>query len=96
VIRPLTIFSFLWKLRVVIFTTKPDLDCPDINHKDFTVLPPGPHNLDGDNDVSVVRERGLFPNENLELYDSNLVELILLLSFIRRGNSKNCRGLKIF
>lgn len=28
----------------------PDLNCADINHKDFTVLPPDPHNLDGDND----------------------------------------------
>jgi hypothetical protein len=28
----------------------PDLDCADINHKDFTVRSPDPHNLDGDND----------------------------------------------
>jgi hypothetical protein len=55
VIRPLTIFSFLSKFRVVILTT--DLDCADINHKDFTVLLPDPHNLDGDNDVSVVSSK---------------------------------------
>lgn len=28
----------------------PDLNCADIGHKDFTVLPPDPHNLDGNND----------------------------------------------
>jgi len=33
-----------------IHSPPPDLDCPDIPHKDFTVLPPDPHNLDGDND----------------------------------------------
>jgi micrococcal nuclease len=25
----------------------PDLDCPDIPYRDFTVLPPDPHNFDG-------------------------------------------------
>jgi hypothetical protein len=57
VIRPLMIFSFLWKLRAIIFTTKLDLELPDIYHKDFTVLLPDPHNLDGDNDVSVVSRK---------------------------------------
>lgn len=28
----------------------PDLDCGDIPQKNFTVLPPDPHNFDGDND----------------------------------------------
>lgn len=28
----------------------PDLDCPDIGRKDFTVLPPDPHRLDRDGD----------------------------------------------
>lgn len=28
----------------------PDLNCPDITHRNFTVLPPDPHNFDTDND----------------------------------------------
>jgi limonene-1,2-epoxide hydrolase len=28
----------------------PDLDCPDIDARQFTVLPPDPHGLDADND----------------------------------------------
>jgi micrococcal nuclease len=28
----------------------PDLDCGDISHKNFTVLPPDPHGFDRDND----------------------------------------------
>ena len=28
----------------------PDLDCGDIPYKNFTVLPPDPHNFDGDGD----------------------------------------------
>ena len=28
----------------------PDLDCPDIPYRNFQVLPPDPHNFDGDND----------------------------------------------
>jgi endonuclease YncB( thermonuclease family) len=28
----------------------PDLDCPDISHRNFRVLPPDPHRFDGDND----------------------------------------------
>jgi len=27
-----------------------DLDCGDISQKNFTVLPPDPHNFDGDHD----------------------------------------------
>jgi hypothetical protein len=28
----------------------PDLNCSDIPHRRFTVLPPDPHNFDGSND----------------------------------------------
>jgi micrococcal nuclease len=28
----------------------PDLDCGDIAHRQFTVLPPDPHGFDGDHD----------------------------------------------
>ena len=28
----------------------PDLDCPDIPYRNFTVLPPDPHRFDADND----------------------------------------------
>ena len=36
--------------NLFVFVKVYSLDCADINHKDFSVLPPDPHNLDGDND----------------------------------------------
>jgi micrococcal nuclease len=35
---------------VCIPSPPPDLDCRDIEHRNFTVLEPDPHNFDGDGD----------------------------------------------
>jgi hypothetical protein len=35
---------------VCIAPPPPDLDCPDLLHQNFRVLPPDPHRLDGDLD----------------------------------------------
>ncbi len=35
---------------VCIPSPPPDLNCPDIGHRNFTVLPPDPHRFDGDGD----------------------------------------------
>ena len=35
---------------VCIPSPPPDLDCPEINFRNFKVLPPDPHHFDGDRD----------------------------------------------
>ena len=37
--------------KVCIPPQPPDLDCGEISHRNFTVLPPDPHRFDGDKDA---------------------------------------------
>ena len=48
----------------------PDLDCGDIPHRDFKVLPPDPHGFDRDEDgVGCEGGRWLFRHETVVLVD---------------------------
>lgn len=48
---------------VCIPSPPPDLDCGDIEHKDFTVLQPDPHRFDGDKDGVGCESQPLLRND---------------------------------
>jgi hypothetical protein len=66
----------------------PDLDCGEIPYRNFTALPPDPHNLDGDNDESAAKARSSSATESRPFWTHFWCGRSRLLAAIRHtGNA---------